>query len=1245
MSNHAGQPDTDRNLLYGILAVQRDFVSREVLIGAMNAWLLAKHRSLGDILAEQAALSPERRALLDAMVNEHIKAHGNDVQRSLAAAGFNPGVRSGLETITDAELTRILAAHNEAPTAERRTPDSSGMRFKVLRSHAQGGLGVVSVARDIELGREVALKEMQAQYADDPDNCGRFVREAEVTGALEHPGIVPVYAMGQYPDGRPYYAMRFIRGETLQEAIRRFHAGDTLYTLRGLLTRLVAVCNAVAYAHSRGVIHRDLKPGNVMLGPFGETLVVDWGLAKVLDRSTDVDGGSGAEERIRVSDVDGLATRAGALLGTPAYMSPEQARGEVDTLGPATDVYSLGATLYTLLTGRAPVVSDKPLGLLKKVAVGDWPAPRQVNPQLPRPLDAICRKAMAAKAGDRYGSALELAGEIERWLADERVNAYREPWRTRMFRWVRRHRTKASVAAASALVALLMGGAGLVWWQQEQARRRTAAEAALMRVSDLEARERWSDARTTLDEAEERLGTAGSADLRRRLEQAKTDVELASRLEDLRLQRADRSKEDQFEVASTDTGYEKLFHEAGIGVPGDDEQEVAGRVTQSAISEVLVAALDDWAAVAPPSRREWVLRVARRADSHPWRDRLRDPAVWNDGIALAQLVRQAPVEQVTAGLASAVADRLQALEKPGEGEKLLRAIQVGRPSDFWLNYHLAIVTAPVVRANDSAIRTDGEQLAFARAALAARPDNVATHIRLATSLYSFRKYEDADALLSRALELDPRSGRACTMRGVILEAQGKKAEAETLLLRGVELEPTSSMCLYRLANFREHQRKPKEAEALYRASIELNPNAANSLYNLGLILAGQGKNDEAEVCFRKVIQTTPKHMAVNALRNLLAKCGRAREMAAVFREAAERDPGDADSLFGLGRELERAGKPDEAVAAYQKAIAVNPDHATAHCCLGAIRLAQDKSAEAEAHFRRSIEINPRYATAHNNLGVVQRDANKLKEAAASFRTASEIEPGYAMPVRNLGTVFERQGELIEAVACFRKAAELAPGFIDAEEDLARVLLAVGQYRSAREAADRLLAHLSPENSRRPDAEALIYKARLGERLLQVLTGADHPANPVEALALSDLCYRHRWYDQAVRLASAAFNDDPKLAADLKHFYRYNAACSAALAGCGKGESIPKLAAEQARLRRQALEWLKADLAVYSKQLMSGSVAKPETVTSLNNWLEDDDFAEVRDATGLAKLPESEQKDWEAFWSEVKILLGRTAAAH
>src|SRR5262249_8468713 len=306
------------------------------------------------------------------------------------------------------------------------TATSDGQRFRVLRPHAHGGLGAVFVALDSELHREVALKQILDSHADDETSRRRFLLEAEITGGLEHPGIVPVYGLGTYGDGRPYYAMRFIRGESLKEAIERFHADETLkrdpgrrsLELRMLLRRFLDVCNAIEYAHSRGVLHRDIKPGNVIVGRHGETLVVDWGLAKARGRSDAVQ--SSDERPLVPSSASGSAeTLPGSALGTPAYMSPEQARGDLEHLGPQSDVYSLGATLYCLLTGKPPVEDDDVGVVLRAVQNGKFPLPRQLDPTIDRALEAVCLKAMALKAEDRYATPKALADDIERWLADE----------------------------------------------------------------------------------------------------------------------------------------------------------------------------------------------------------------------------------------------------------------------------------------------------------------------------------------------------------------------------------------------------------------------------------------------------------------------------------------------------------------------------------------------------------------------------------------------------------------------------------------------------------------------------------------------------------------------------------------------------------------------------------------------------------------------------------------------------------
>ncbi|MHC5538054.1 protein kinase domain-containing protein, partial [Singulisphaera rosea] len=363
-----------------------------------------------------------------------------------------------------------------------------GQRYRTLRPHAKGGLGEVFVAFDEELGREVALKEIQAKYADRLDSRSRFLLEAEVTGGLEHPGIVPVYGLGRYPDGRPYYAMRFIRGRSLTEAINAFHSslgpGQSLRArevdLRQLLGRFIDVCDAMAYAHSRGILHRDIKPDNIMLGSFGETLLVDWGLAKALDRP-DSEEIEGLAPLRPLSSSGNSETHYGSTIGTPHYMSPEQADGRLDALGPASDVYSLGATLYCLLVGRTPFREKSVTALLAKVKSGDFPSPREANRGVPAALSALCVKAMANRPEDRYPTSRALAADVEHWLADEPVTAYREPFPTRCARWAKRHKTLVTTSVALMVLATSALAIGAVLINREK--RRTEANFQLARAA------------------------------------------------------------------------------------------------------------------------------------------------------------------------------------------------------------------------------------------------------------------------------------------------------------------------------------------------------------------------------------------------------------------------------------------------------------------------------------------------------------------------------------------------------------------------------------------------------------------------------------------------------------------------------------------------------------------------------------------------------------------------------------------
>jgi tetratricopeptide (TPR) repeat protein/tRNA A-37 threonylcarbamoyl transferase component Bud32 len=1026
------------NLLFGILALQLDFITRDALIAAMNAWAIEKDKPLGRILVEQGALAEARRVLLEALVREHLKQHGDDPQQSLAALVPLGPVRRDLERVADAE---VMASLDHVPTARPAAdpfatadpsvgqPTSAGQRFRILRPHAEGGLGTVSVAHDQELNREVALKEIQDRHADRLESRVRFLREAEVTGRLEHPGIVPVYGLGRYADGRPFYAMRLIRGNSLQDELARFHEadipgrdrGERALALRKLLGRFLDVCDAMAYAHSRGVLHRDLKPRNIMLGKYGETLVVDWGLAKPIDEP--VPGAAPQEEPLVLSPGNGaVETLAGAALGTPAYMSPEQAAGELERLGPASDVYSLGATLYALLTGHAPIQGQSARSILDRVRRGEFLPPSRICPGTDRALEAICLKAMASCPEDRYTSARALADDLEHWLADEPVAAYRPPWTWWLARWARRHRAEVQAAAAALLVITLMSAAAAILIRRtQQVETVLASQAALEKARETYERFQKGYGEATFYATQFfDLDPASSRD--------KTRVAIRSALASLG-------------VSEDGAGSPTLNHDYLIR----RREELAARCAELLLllAEVEAPTPADRSDPEPRDRLQHAVRILDRAA------RLGGPT-WMYHLQRADCLSRLGDEP------GAADERRQAARESdrtvdhfhlgmlhlfrGEPAAALPAYERAlglRPDDFWAQYFTAIcllklgrpaeanahLTACISRRRDflwcylmrGCVLGELGQFEAAeadyRTALGLGPDTQTRYgilVNCGRMRILREQFDEAHADLHEAIRLLPTRYEAYVNRALAFRSQQDWDQAEAQLLRAILLAPDVAAPYRNRARLRIQRGQPAAAledlDRAIRREAASPRDLAEDDTERGVVLYRAGRYEEAVTAYDAALLAQPSALAHRLRAEAMTELGRDQEAVAALDRCLAFGGSDANAYRLRGLLRKRLGRTAGAVEDLTRALVGGPDSSNVRTKRGWSYLLESRGLALQ-DFDRAIELNSANSDALTGRGYALVLLGRYEEGVAAAEQAVRLAPDVPDLLYNAACVF------------------------------------------------------------------------------------------------------------------------------------------------------------------------------------------------------------------------------------------------
>lgn len=958
--------------------------------------------------------------------------------------------------------------------------------YRILREVGRGGMGVVYEAIQISLGRRVALKVLPFASALDHKQLQRFKNEAQAAAHLHHQNIVPVYAVG-CDRGVHYYAMQFIDGQTLATMIREMREqaglaptdpaetrasddmGDEPTTppvaaistersaknpayFQSLARLAVQAAEAIEHAHQLGVIHRDVKPANLLLDQRGNLWITDFGLAHCQSQA-------------------GL-TMSGDLVGTLRYMSPEQALAQRINIDHRTDIYSLGATLYELLTLEPVFAGKDRQELLREIAFEEPRRPRSINPAIPVELETIILKMMEKNPSDRYATAQEVADDLQRYLRDEPIRAKRPSIFLRARKWARRHRTIVWSAAACLMVATVILAGSVAWRLSERATGLAATvHEANLALDESEEYQRKGNIPKSLQAVRKAQAAraSGIADqlLIQRIDRRADDLQLALDLEDARLEVY--ANFDDRSAQRLNQAYAQVFEKHGLKIEGVNAVVAGEQIRSRSVSSEVAAGLDSWAwsrariwnmEGRKSDPRDWkhLFAVARAADRNPLSNRVRDALEefqWKPPISAESLSPAArhsagseiwkPLTEITASLSPTdvpVTTLLQLVEAFGSYPRgpllgLLQRAQRLQPDNFWLNHHLAMYMEQIEPTSWKDV------VRHYSAAFACRAESAAVCVEIGNALSEIGEYDESEAFYFRALELRPTLGVAYFNLGNNYRDQGKYDQAKRHFLKAIAIDRNDRDAHLNLGSVYVRQKLWKEAAESYANGVALDSKHFWAHLMLAQAYIESGEALLAGQTLQTMIDREMTALEVYYLLGRVEQNGARWSSAEKFyRQALEeklapplprgrvtQQIDQSDVFFNLAMVLSNQDKPAPAIeAAYLKAIRHKEDFAQAHNNLGILYVKQQRWPEAERAFKAAIASKKDYAEAYFGISTPLIMQKRSREAIPYLQQAIKIKPDDYESHFNLAIILQDHRELKKAIEHFRAAIEAKQDF-------------------------------------------------------------------------------------------------------------------------------------------------------------------------------------------------------------------------